>query len=89
MFAKRIIRSAVIGAIIVASLGVALIFMVRGGGATLTEQEFQASYPAADYFANYLWPSMVRIAFQGAIYGGIIGGVLSLIRWAFSRDKAA
>jgi len=90
LLAKRIVRSAVLGAIIAASVIFAIALSTSGNGevwSLLSEQQFQTSYPELDYVSVYLAPSISKLAVQAAIWGSIIGAAFSLVRWAFSSDK--
>ncbi|MDR6266588.1 hypothetical protein GGE09_003607 [Roseobacter sp. N2S] len=90
LLAKRIVRGAVFGAIVAASITFLLVLTTSGNGedwSFLSEQQFQGSYPELDYFSVYLVPSISKLAVQTAIWGSIIGAVISLITWAFSSNR--
>ncbi|XHY17812.1 hypothetical protein SuNHUV7_26110 (plasmid) [Pseudoseohaeicola sp. NH-UV-7] len=90
LLGKRIVRSALLGLIIAVFLMLVIAYSTIGNGedwSLISEPQFQAMYPEHDYASDYFVPSIWKLVKQAAIWGGIIGAVLSLLKWALSSDS--
>ncbi len=90
MLVKKIIRGAVFGALIVTFVLLITVLVTIGNGekwSLLSEKQFHVSYPEIDYVSAYLVPVLSKLVVEAVTYGSIIGAVISLINWAFTRDN--
>ena len=90
MLVKKIIRGAVFGALIVTFIILITVLVTIGNGenwSLISEKQFHASYPEVDYVSVYLVPVLSKLVVEAVTYGGIIGAVIALIKWAFTRDS--
>lgn len=84
---KSLVRSAIIGAFLLPPIMV-LVMLVSSGaydGAFPTKEQYLSQFPDGDY-ELFRIRSVIKIVKEAALYGAIIGMIVAVAKWAFSKN---
>ncbi|WP_323766833.1 hypothetical protein [Antarctobacter sp.] len=82
---KRLVRSSVIGALVGSVVISGLLVLTAGlDGMMPTKAEYQAVFPDHDY-TRYVVNSILNLLPSAALAGAVVGALISVARWAFSK----
>ena len=86
-FVKRIVRTAILGAVLLPIIMVSVMLITSGAydGAFPTREQYLSQFPDGDYELFRL-RSLIKIAKEAALYGAIFGAIVAVAKWAFSKN---